>query len=367
MADVHYFRPPFPRRALKRGRDHDDDDEEENDKEQSSQARRQKQDQPPDKDNLEEAPDEKPADFPHAPLKTGELKSASHKRNAETVRRRHTAVLTTILHKCMLDGDYIRAGRAFSMLLRLEMGGVKIDVRKDGLWGIGAEILLRRETAIIEDATTKFTWFSQEGFRAARAYYDRLILQFPHRKTHPYLMSSIHFNVAMFGVWIFQIQDRSRSLSYALENGSSTDDILAVLGGTSSEDDNSTAPDVYQLIKESELEQARDIQNHIEHVTLGPPFDKDPQHHKLQGMISLWIVDLLRTISRPKMEVDSELKKASSHFKLCTNNGGTVWTEAELAAQPVMEEEEQEREEEAKDEEKEEGQGVAEMGEDDDY
>jgi len=353
--------------VLKRARDYDDN--EEDDDESSGDPRQQKQDQPPDKGNAEEAPDEKPADFPHAPLKTGETKSASHKRNAKTVRRRHTAVLTTMLHKCMLDGDYIRAGRAFSMLLRLEMGGLKIDVRKDGLWGVGAEILLRRETTIIEDVTTKSTWFSQEGFRAARAYYDRLILQYPHRKTHPHLVSSIHFNVAMFGVWIFQIQDRSRSLLYALENGSSTDDILTILGTSSSEDDDLTAPDVYQLVKESELEQARAIQNHIEHVTLNPPFDKDPQHHKLQGMISLWIVDLLRAISKPKAEIDTELKKASSQFKLCTNNGGTVWTEAELAAQPTIEDEENEEgDEEAKDHgEKREGQEITEMGDDDDY
>jgi len=351
MADVHYFRSPFLRSELKRVRkDNDDDDEDE--EEQSSDDRGQKQNQASDDGKLDEAPDELPLNFPHAPLSTKDLGTVSHRNKIKTVKRRHIAILTTILHKCMLDGDYVRAGRAFSMLLRLEMRGSKIDVRKDGLWGIGAEILLRRDFSSVEDTATKPTWFSQEGFRAARAYYDRLILQYPHRRTHPHLVSSIHFNVAMFGIWVFQIQDRSQSLLQSLENGSSMDEILTALGISSPEDDDSTAPDMYQSIKESELEQARAIQNHIEHVTLNPPFDKDPQHHKLLGMISLWIADILKALSKSTGEIAIELKKAASQFRLCANNGGIVWKEAELAAQPAPEVEPEDEQEEEVEEEK---------------
>lgn len=337
MADVHFFRTPFPRRAdqLKRARDVDDDQEEISDVE----KKKQKQRAPP--EDLEDAPEEPPPDFPHAPLKNGQKVSAAIRARPENVKRHHVAVLTTMLHKCMLDGEYIRAGRAFGMLLRLEMRGLKVDIRKDGLWGIGAEILLRRDTANPMEATTKTTWFSEEGYRAARTYYDRLILQYPHRRTHQYLVSSIHFNVPMFGIWIFQVQERSQKLLQSLVDGSSADEILAALGISLPDDEGSIPPDMYETVKTWELEQARAIQDHIVRLMMGPPFDKDQQHQKLAGMISLWIADLLKATSKPAADVKVELSKAASCFKLSTKYGGTVWKEAELAAQPAPAENEE--------------------------
>lgn len=107
-------------------------------------------------------------DFPHRPIPDGR-DAANHLSLAElkgelaslkpplihdadlqdghstTLKRHHLAVLTTIMHHCLLQGDYIRAGRAWGMILRTEVSGTRPNIQSHGLWGIGAEILLQAE------------------------------------------------------------------------------------------------------------------------------------------------------------------------------------------------------------------------------
>lgn len=44
----------------------------------------------------------------------------------------------------MLSGDFERAERAFALLVRVELRGKRVDLRRGGLWGVGGEILSRR-------------------------------------------------------------------------------------------------------------------------------------------------------------------------------------------------------------------------------
>lgn len=60
------------------------------------------------------------------------------------LRFQHLGVLTAIVHRCMLEGDYVRAGRAWGMVLRENYRSFSMDVRNEDRWGVGAEILLRR-------------------------------------------------------------------------------------------------------------------------------------------------------------------------------------------------------------------------------
>lgn len=55
-----------------------------------------------------------------------------------SLRAKHQAVMTAILHRSLLEGDYARASRAYGLLIRC----TEVDVRR--IWGIGLEILLRR-------------------------------------------------------------------------------------------------------------------------------------------------------------------------------------------------------------------------------
>ncbi|KAI5788323.1 RNA polymerase I-specific initiation factor-domain-containing protein [Geopyxis carbonaria] len=74
------------------------------------------------------------------------------------LRAKHIAVITTLLHRCLLTHDWTRARRAYGLLLR----GKDVDVRR--VWGVGVDILLR------VGETEK-----------AVEFLDRLVLFFPYR------------------------------------------------------------------------------------------------------------------------------------------------------------------------------------------
>lgn len=57
-------------------------------------------------------------------------------------QEQHLAVINTLVHRFISQGDYARASRAWGLLIRAMPGGT--DVRSHGRWGIGAEILLKR-------------------------------------------------------------------------------------------------------------------------------------------------------------------------------------------------------------------------------
>ncbi|KAI1356890.1 hypothetical protein F5Y01DRAFT_7095 [Xylaria sp. FL0043] len=56
-----------------------------------------------------------------------------------SARIQHLNTMTAIMHRCLRDGDIVRAKRAFGLLVRTK----DVDVRIDNLWAIGSEILMR--------------------------------------------------------------------------------------------------------------------------------------------------------------------------------------------------------------------------------
>ncbi|KAI0974577.1 hypothetical protein F4678DRAFT_381742 [Xylaria arbuscula] len=56
-----------------------------------------------------------------------------------SARIRHLGTLTAVMHRCLRDGDMVRAKRAFGLLLRSR----DVDLRIDNLWAVGSEILMR--------------------------------------------------------------------------------------------------------------------------------------------------------------------------------------------------------------------------------
>lgn len=138
------------------------------------------------------------------------------------LRQQHLDVLTSLLHRCILEKDYRRASRAWGMLLRMEVNGHPLDIRAQERWGIGAELLLhggndlRSHVAPEESETRELGERLQDqsadsfqsGLMKAKDYYERLILQYPFRKSAADSTSSLTFYPVMFGVWIHSIQLR---------------------------------------------------------------------------------------------------------------------------------------------------------------
>ncbi|KAF2403309.1 hypothetical protein EJ06DRAFT_553659 [Trichodelitschia bisporula] len=190
-----------------------------------------------------------------------------------TLRERHLAVLTAVLHHTLLRRDYRRAGRAWGMLLRSSRDAA--DVRIQGRWGIGSELLLRNEDA---------------GFRAARQYYERLVVQFPEAPTgtprYRHARAG-HFYVAMFSLWIYEVTEAGTEL----------------------------------------LEGARSIAARMDEVLVSPPYDRNAELLHLRAMVSLWIHDLLGDTDGGDIDDvrDDEMTKARELLQRCVASGGQVW------------------------------------------
>ena len=298
----------------------------------------------------EEEPHIPPSPFPHAParlskpfLGTAEIQkelagppaplftvdgtarrqhTSSHTESSN-LRRTHLNVLSTLMHRCLLEADYDRAGRAWGMILRTQAThGNTVDLRNHGRWAIGAEILLRRrpqvagnapsarvEQTTSEDPTiTNDDIFSEQGFELAKEYYERLIVQHPTRKQHPLAVDQRSFYPAMFSLWVQEVceksqqarkrnaekqnadeprRSRSRSMSIDSNNLDSTNDV----------DGKSKSPGSAQALEDAvqveELARAMEIAERLDDLVKSPPFDKQASLLQLRGNVALWISDLI--------------------------------------------------------------------------
>jgi hypothetical protein len=271
-----------------------------------------------------------PSPFPHAPIKVAKERhgarnvqkeiakpptrlyavnaaskgeSINKQSEATSLRKTHLSVLSTVMHRCLLEGDYERAGRAWGMLLRTQVaGGHSVDPRNHGRWGIGAETLLRRKAAAAanqqhvsppEQQTRSEDVFSKEGFELAREYYERLIIQYPNRKLSPHAVDERTFYPAMFSLWIFEVCEKSKRARRNAEDRdhrsrSRSRSIDSVLGN-----DPNSARAREDAIQIEELAKATEIAERLDQLIASPPFDKQASLLQLRGHVGLWISTIL--------------------------------------------------------------------------
>lgn len=214
------------------------------------------------------------------------------------LRLQHLAVLMAVLHRCLLEGDFIRAGRAWGLILREEFRGHPVDVRCEERWGIGAEILLRQgqQNAVPNNDDRTPLPFTRKGFAEAKEYYEKLILNHPFSKTVPHSISSLHFYPAMFGLWVYVTQEESTIAQRDLMLGDSeSDDGLSEDGSSADNDDwrESRRHKLTARLRVHELEQAQQIATRMDSILASPPLSDSAELLELRGMVSLWIGDLL--------------------------------------------------------------------------
>ena len=276
-----------------------------------SDQHREETDAPSRRPNSEDSEDGKDSEsestkeYAHGTIKS--LRNSSPKSNG--LRKQHLAVLMAMLHRCLMEGDYLRAGRAWGMLLRAESHGHKLDVRTYGRWGIGAEILmfrdaqlsLRHQSAAVADGEEEqgiwvnqstidreafdsgsSSFFHHESFRKAIDYYQRLILQYPYRKTMPNTISSLDFYPAMFGLWIYAAQRKYNAILSSSDSGDS-------LPGANRGD-----PDEKMQIRHTTFQYATDIATNLDELLVSPPYSDQTRLWRLRGMVAVWMDDLLR-------------------------------------------------------------------------
>lgn len=245
---------------------------------------------------------ELPVSFPHADKvsRPGYTRSVQVKRargdesrpqQKPSLQRQHFAVVTAILHASLLRGDWARAGRAWGLLLHTVHAGKYLDIRANGRWGIGAEILLRQGAEKHEDVDMQM--FSQDAFRAAKDYYEQLILQYPYNKHAPdAVANAVDFYPALFGICIYEavctsakaIADLDASpmeMDYNPDESSATRHNAGIA-----------------VVKRAEAATASQLATRLDSVLAGPPYDRHTQLLQLRGMISMWLADLHGHLAR---------------------------------------------------------------------
>ncbi|QDS69744.1 hypothetical protein FKW77_010095 [Venturia effusa] len=248
----------------------------------------------------------------------------------EGLHERHVANLIFVMHHMLLRGDYERAGRAWGLLLRSgrltknaksNTGYLSMDVTAGNLWGVGAELLMRNTRQHHDmDEQSKDMHFSEAGFRAAREYYERLIVQYPvhHQRKGP---GATDFYAAMFSLWIYEASQRSEhaeqsrlhderesSMSPAVRLSSSDDDV---------EDDRDSR---LRAEKARELVDARMIASRLDDIIGAPPHDKNAELLQIRGMVALWLGTLQGGGAQ-----ETAFDRAKALFLRSRANGGILW------------------------------------------
>lgn len=252
-----------------------------------------------------------PFPFPHAPPKSDGQEApwtdgtVQRPIRVPTLHLQHLSAITAILHRCLAEKDYTRASRAFGLILRDSIGGHAIDIRNEGRWGIGAEILLKAGsqpdrplgTEVPDDASSRQApLFTRQGFERARRYYERLIIQYPFSKPHAASVNALDFYQALFGLWIYIVREE---------------------GKTEIDSD----PVSRQL---RELKQAREIADRMDACMSSIPFSDDVELIRLRGMVALWMADLAESCSGGRAPASDVVSISSSPVNDLASDVGQI-------------------------------------------
>lgn len=223
-------------------------------------------------------------------------------------KERHIDVLNTVLHTCLLDGDFERASRAFGLLLRAGSMGPRF-LRDRIVAGIGTEVLLRRDNSYRDnddrtpssskannktvdddgDEQMKSTpstpppiAISPATFALVHTYLENLYIHFP-MKSRFGLDDQLNFFPAFYTIWVYQIIEAERQ---SLE------------ANTSSQGN--------ETIRLQTLRSAEDLSRSLTDRVGTPPTDKDPELLELRGFISLWLADLVVSVNEAANDEKSQ-------------------------------------------------------------
>ncbi|CAK7273717.1 hypothetical protein SEPCBS57363_005792 [Sporothrix epigloea] len=230
-----------------------------------------------------------------------------------------------------------RAKRAFGLILRTEVKGRPVDLRRNFLWAMGAEILMREgedegtESSHSGSNTQKThprRWGSAANIPRVRAFYEDLIQQHPYNRLWPRSMSALTFWPAMAGTELYNIHaevkramerldDKARERgekeqsSNELDNGAEDEEGESDkdsageghYGGHDHDDDYNFDQDVRRrrnhpdrLAREEArgeaLNQARNLGRRMDAIMATAPYATSPEMLRLRGMLALFMGDL---------------------------------------------------------------------------
>ena len=249
------------------------------------------------------------------------------------LKYQHFASLNAALYKSVLEHNFDQASRIFGVLLRFNPPGVfpagsHVDIRKQNLWGIGAEILLQRAEAsrtadhridtLRRPSLPLKTGLisSEQGFEDTRMFFERLILQYPPKRQHSFdrndeVKEDLHGNEIeppvtaakiypiLFSLWILQIQGQICERQMAL------DQLLA----TYQYPDDDAQTELDQMC-DTNANAIRPLIERIDEVVRAPPYDQQHDLLRMQEETRNWLAVILLKSSKRSRDSTKSRQRA---------------------------------------------------------
>jgi hypothetical protein len=198
-------------------------------------------------------------------------------------------------------------------------------------WGIGAEILIRREQAKVSEVSTTSarrnsdndtslvhndennaptkTKFADEGFKLAREYYERLVLQYPYTPHTQHTVNAKVFYPALFNIWVYEVQARYKHLrtesSKARRSSSHS-----IASDSDSELNGSQQALLSRDLLAREIADTTAIVDRLDQLLLSPPYDISEPLLKTRGMIGLWLSDMYKSLANSNSRQSGEFSSS---------------------------------------------------------
>lgn len=259
----------------------------------------------------------------------------------------HLGLLTNVILRALEEGNISRAKRAFGLVRRSEVRGKPVDLRRKGLWSLGAEVLMRDGEDAVAAAAAPLPpvqrWGASANMPQLRAYLEELVRQYPYNRLHPNSISDVDFYPVLFGCEFYNTWAEHRLALERLERDSEawSDDIDMA--------DEPYADDYHvdqvhltgrdRRLRESRADLAlhamvvmQDIAKRMDTLMETAPYRTSVEMLRLRGMVALYVGDLSvppspRTDDEEeegKRARDEERDRAGRHFRKMRDDGGQV-------------------------------------------
>lgn len=236
---------------------------------------------------------------------------------------RHLDVLVKSIHQFLGQGEISKAARALGLALQLRPHHDKVDVRRDDMWALGAEVIMREgeEQRLAQnmmqhgsghahgtsaplragdESRVEPRWGSAANMDKLRAYFETLIQQYPYDYKSPKNVSALHFNISLYSCEIYSVYSEhitglaTRHAAGILDELPAEDESDLQLE-TLVEDESFHTPQhsLKERLRLRSLGALNTVANRMDVLMRDMPYEKNHELLRLRATASLFLADLL--------------------------------------------------------------------------
>ncbi|KAJ2969211.1 hypothetical protein NQ176_g8787 [Zarea fungicola] len=254
-----------------------------------------------------------------------EPKLTKSKRPPDT-HERYLDVLVKSIHQFLGQGEISKAARALGLALQLRPHHDKVDVRRDDMWALGAEVIMREgeeqrlaqnmmhhgsgyahgtksPLRVGNESRVEPRWGTAANMDKLRAYFETLIQQYPYDYKSPKNVSALHFNISLYSCEIYNVYSEyiaglaSRHAAGIPDERLAEDESDLRLETLLEDESFQTPQEIQHSPKERlrlwSLEALNTVANRMDVLMRDMPYEKNHELLRLRAAASLFMADLL--------------------------------------------------------------------------